>query len=307
MQIGIALPLSTPALGPAMLADAGQAAEDLGFYSLWSFDRIFWAVNPRNPYAGRFDPWPNAFKYTFDPLDILLFLAAHTKRVKLGTSVINAPFYNPVLLARRLTTIDILSQGRLKVGLGLGWSEDEFEAVGVPMERRGARMDEFLRVMDAVWSEGTSSFQGEFYRLPESVFALKPVQQPRPTLLLGTFNVRGLRRAGTLADGWNPAGIGPAQIKQMGDIMREAAREAGRDGNSLEIVLRTGIDLRERPLGEERSILSGSAEQISEDLDELQAVGVTELFTGAGEIDPERGKTIDQFIKRLEHLSQLLA
>ena len=306
MHIGIDLPLSTPAFAPGMLADISQAAEQLGFHSLWTIERLFWAAKPRNPYLGQYDPWPNHFKYAFDPLDVLTFIAGRTEHIKLGTSVLNAPFYNPVLLARRLTTIDILSNGRLKVGFGLGWSKDEFEAVGVPMARRGARMDEFLQVITAVWTGDTASFQGKFYQLPEAVFNLKPVQKPRPPLILGTFNPRGLKRAGTLADGWNPVGLGLEQLKGMGDIMRQAATEAGRDPQALQVVYRTGIDLHEQPNNEQRQLLSGNKEQILSDIQTLHTVGVTELITGAGNVNPKRGQTVDQYLKNLENLSQLL-
>ncbi len=306
MRIGIALPISTPALGAKMLADISQAAEALGFHSLWTFDRLFWAVKPRNPYAGRYDPWPNSFKYTSDPLDILNFVAARTERIHIGTSVINAPFYNPVLLARRLTTIDLLSNGRLKIGLGLGWSADEFEAAGVPMARRGARMEEFLQVLDTIWTKEPAFFRGEFYQLPEAVFGLKPVQQPRPPLLLGTFSTSGLKRAGRLADGWNPSGLGPAEIKKRGAIMKQAAVEAGRDPDALQIVLRTGISLLEQPAEGDRSILTGNLGQVLDDIAALNAAGVTELFTSAGEILPERGRTVERYIERLESLSRLL-
>lgn len=306
MKIGIALPIGTPAFDPVMLTDVSQAAEEMGFHSLWTYDRLFWAVKPRNPYGGNINPWPKDFKYTTDPLDVLTFLAGQTKHIRLGTSVINAPFYNPVLLARRLTTIDILSNGRLKVGLGLGWSKDEYEATGVSMARRGARMDEFLQVLTAVWSEGISVFQGEFYQLPASVFDLKPVQKPHPPLILGTFNKRGLQRAGKMANGWNPAGIGPDVIKQMAGIVRQAATEAGRDADTLQIVYRTGINLREQSLDENRKLLSGNREQILDDIAALAEAGVTELFTGVGDINPERGRTTTKFIGKLEQLSQLL-
>ena len=307
MRIGIALPTSTLDLGPSMLVDISKAAEALGYDSLWTLDRILWAVKPRNPYSGRYDPWPESFRYTSDPLDLLGFIAARTERINLGTSVINAPYYNPVQLARRLTTIDVLSQGRLKVGLGLGWSEDEFEASGVSMARRGDRMDEFLQVLDAVWTQEPSSYQGEFYSLPEAVFDLKPVQKPRPALILGTSSTRGLIRAGRAADGWNPVGSGADQIRKMAAVMRQAAEEAGRDPDTLQIVLRTGIDLRPKAASGERRPLSGSLEQIAQDIVELADAGVTELFTGAGEIRAARGQTVQKYINQLETLSVILS
>jgi alkanesulfonate monooxygenase SsuD/methylene tetrahydromethanopterin reductase-like flavin-dependent oxidoreductase (luciferase family) len=159
MRIGVTLPIGGPEVNPTNLSKIGQKAEALGFHSLWTYDRLLYAIEPRNPYGGE-TPWPEIFKYTADPLDTLTFIAAQTEHIALGTSVLNAPFYNPVLLARRLTTIDVLSNGRLKLGLGLGWSEDEFTAVGVPKKQRGRRMDEFLTLLKAIWTEDPVTFDG---------------------------------------------------------------------------------------------------------------------------------------------------
>ena len=111
---------------------------------------------------------PEGYKYSLDPLDTLTFVAARTKKIALGPSVLDIPYYNPVTLARRLTTIDVLSNGRLRVGLGLGWSKDEMDATGADMKQRGAMADEFLQVLKAIWTTNPVKYQGKFYRVPES-------------------------------------------------------------------------------------------------------------------------------------------
>src|ERR671919_59282 len=147
MRVGFALPQVGLVVGPEALLSVAKRAEDLGFDSLWVLDRLLWPINPREPYAG--GPLPVKYKSVLDPLETLTFAAAHTRRVALGTSVLNLPWYNPVLLARRLTTLDVLSAGRLRVGFGIGWSPDEYEAAGVAWEERGKRADELIQTTPA--------------------------------------------------------------------------------------------------------------------------------------------------------------
>src|SRR5574342_403539 len=130
MRYGFSLPQVGLAVGPETLVTAAKRAEDLGFDSLWVLDRILWPVSLRAPYPIGDGSLPVQYKNVLDPLETLTFAAAHTRRVALGTSVLNLPWYNPVLLARQLTTLDVLSTGRLRIGFGMGWSPDEYEAVG---------------------------------------------------------------------------------------------------------------------------------------------------------------------------------
>jgi alkanesulfonate monooxygenase SsuD/methylene tetrahydromethanopterin reductase-like flavin-dependent oxidoreductase (luciferase family) len=133
--------------------------------------------------------------------DALAFVAGQTKQIKLGTSVRDMPYYNPVMLARRLTTVDFLSNGRLCVGLGLGWSKDEADATGVDMKKRGAVADEFLQVLKAIWTTDPVEFHGKFYNIPRSYINPKPVQKPHPPIYLGAFVASALNRVAREADG----------------------------------------------------------------------------------------------------------
>ena len=149
MKIGFALPnigpIGTAAGGfPRLLSEPKR----LGYHSLWTVERLLYPVKPQSPYAATPDgSLPEPYKYVLDPVETLTFAAAYTKTITLGTSVLDIPYYNPVTLARRLTTLDFLSNGRLRVGLGLGWSKDEMEATGADMKKRGAMADEFLQVL----------------------------------------------------------------------------------------------------------------------------------------------------------------
>jgi alkanesulfonate monooxygenase SsuD/methylene tetrahydromethanopterin reductase-like flavin-dependent oxidoreductase (luciferase family) len=164
MRFGFALPQVGSAVGPEALVTVAKRAEDLGFDSLWVLDRILWPVNPRAPYPIGDGSLPVKYKSVLDPLETLTFAAAHTRRVALGTSVLNLPWYTPVLLARQLTTLDILSAGRLKVGFGIGWSPDEYEAAGAMWQERGKRADELIQALKNDRSGGIS---GEILSYPK--------------------------------------------------------------------------------------------------------------------------------------------
>src|SRR2546426_6858431 len=148
-------------------------------------------------------PWPKAFERVFDPIVSLAYVAGATKRVRLGTSVLIMPYDTPILLAKQLATLDVVSGGRLDVGLGIGWSEDEYDAVGVPFRRRGRRADEFLRCLKAIWTDDVVEFAGEFYQVPRSKIEPKPVQKPHPPITIGGYSPVGITRAVTLRDGVN--------------------------------------------------------------------------------------------------------
>src|SRR5919108_6553528 len=154
MRIGITLPnLGRATTNPKNIVQAAKHAEALGYHTLWVADRLLYPVNPKTPYAVTPDgSLPDFYKNVLDPLETLTFAAAHTGQIGLGTGILDIPFYNPVVLARRLTTLDIFSSGRLRVGFGLGWSEDEFEAVGASLKERGAGADEFIQVLKAIWT-----------------------------------------------------------------------------------------------------------------------------------------------------------
>src|SRR5215468_4747846 len=239
MKIGFAL----PNIGHVGTADgvsqvAGRA-EALGYESLWTIERLLWPVKPQTPYPATPDGLlPEPYKHILDPLDTLTFAAAKTKTIALGTSVLDIPYYNPAMLARRLTTLDQLSSGRLRLGLGLGWSKDEMDAAGASMQHRGARADEFLQVLKAIWTTNPAEFHGKFYQLPKSYIDHKPVQKPHPPIYMAAFAPAALKRLATAADGWNPVAIPIAGMEQMYGAVKQMAKEAGRDPSMLAMVVR---------------------------------------------------------------------
>lgn len=305
MRIGFNLPQIGPAASPSAIMQAAQQAEALGYDSLWVTERLLYPVNPRTPYPATPDgSLPEVYKSVLDPVETLTFAAAHTSRIALGTSVLDIPFYNPVILARRLTTLDVLSGGRLRVGLGLGWSADEFETAGVSLRERGRRADEFLRVLKAIWTTDPVEFHGHYYHVPRSIIGPKPVHKPHPPIYLAAFAPAALRRVATLADGWNPVGLPVETMAQMIAQLRELAQEAGRDPAALEVIVRANLLVTPQALGADRWIFSGSLEQIKADIERVRAMGAHELF-----FDPTfspDGETADAFLACMERIRRLV-
>src|SRR5215468_3972788 len=165
-----------------------QNAEKEGFDSLWVFERLLWPINPQTPYPGTPDgSLPIESQNVFDPLETLTYVAAHTDGIALGTSVIDMLFHNPVILARRFATLDILSHGRSICGLGIGWSEDEYIASNIPYDHRATRADEFVQALTRIWTEDIVEFKGRYYEIPASKIGPKPIQKPRIPIYLAGF------------------------------------------------------------------------------------------------------------------------
>ncbi len=295
MRLGYTLPSLGRLAGPENLVRVAQRAEALGYHSLWVADRLLYPVHPRTPYPASPDGvLPEVFQIAFDPVETLTFVAAHTRRILLGTSVLNMPFYNPVVLARRLATLDILSGGRLRVGFGQAWSVDELEAVGVEAGERGARADEFIRLLKALWGPDPVEFQGSHFRIARSIVGAKPVQKPHPPIFLAGFVPAALRRAATVADGWLPSGLPLEALAKMLPAFQALARQSGRDPSRLEVIALMGMRVVSEPGGAGRGFLQGSAGEVRGDVARLRDLGVTELCAWGG------GDTIDAYLAELE-------
>ena len=289
MRVGCVLPTLGPLGGPDALMRTAQRAEALDYHSVWVADRLLYPLAPRTPYPATPDgSLPEYFKRCMDPVEALTFVAAHTRRITLGTSVLNMPFYNAVVLARRLATLDLLSGGRLRVGLGQAWSADELEAVGADPKVRASRADEFIRVLKTMWGPDPVEFQGRHFRVARSIVGLKPVQRPHPPIYLAGYVMPALRRTASVADGWLPSSLPLAVVEQMVPQLHAFAREAGRDPGRLEVIYMTGAQLTSAPLDDaKRGVLCGSAAQVRADVGKLGAAGVTEVigWSGAATVD----------------------
>ena len=267
MQIGFGCPVSGAWATPESVTRIVTRAEELGYHSVWTFQRLL---------AGNDQELAPVYRSVLDPLLTLTYAAAATSRIRLGVAVVNLPFVSPTYLAKQAATLDLLSGGRLDLGLGTGWSDVEFTATGASKARRGARTEEYLAVLRTLWGDSGSGFAGEFYTVPPSVMAPRPVQPQGPPVLLGGGAEVALRRAGRLAAGWVSGSTASlAEITRGVQVVRQAAAEAGRDPERLRIVCRGMVQLGERLADRP---LSGSVQPIRKGADELAALGVTELF-----------------------------
>lgn len=278
MEIGIALPHMGREVTPAILVRMAQEAEQLGYASLWAGERL---LRPRHyvPFGYPPAPMPDFFKYCFDPLETLTYVAAVTQRIKLGSSVIDAFFHAPVVLARRIATLDHFSQGRLIVGLGQGWLKDEFETANVPFRRRGYGLEDYLGALRACWGPDPVHYAGRFYRVVESDIGPKPLQAGGPPVLFGVGAPAAVARAARLADGLNPIAQDWRSLERTLDAYRAMVREVGRDPQQMLIVVRANHPVSLMgPRASPRPPLSGSLEQVREDVQRLEGLGVGHLF-----------------------------
>jgi probable F420-dependent oxidoreductase len=227
------------------LARFASTAEQLGADSLWVGDRLLAAVHPTVGYVGK-DTIPEQFRTCLDPFIALAVAASATTRARLGSSVLVAPWYPPVQLARQLTSLDVISNGRLLPGFGIGWSPEEYQAAGAPFRRRGAQLDELLDALNALWTTNPVQHAGARWSIPESWVDLKPVQRPRPPIYLGAFTPAGLKRIGKRADGWMagvqvPGGVNVDMLNWQRQAIDEAARAAGRDPSAIGTYVRINV------------------------------------------------------------------
>jgi probable F420-dependent oxidoreductase len=272
VKLGFALPQFGSLAGHAdQVARFAAEVERLGAHSLWVGDRLLYPVDPVVGYDGS-DTLPAEFRSILDPFALLTVAATVTERVSLGFSVLNLPWYAPAVVARSLTTIDVLSHGRLIPGFGIGWSPDEYQAAGVAWQGRGARLDESLDALEALWTANPAEYRGKLLTLPATNADLRPVQRPRPPIYLGGLSAAALRRIGRRADGWLPAGeipdfMSPGMFLAQWAVIRRAAEQAGRGDLELPTVLRVNA-----PAGT-------PVRQITEALATVAAeTGITDMF-----------------------------
>ncbi|HEV2640335.1 MAG TPA: TIGR03619 family F420-dependent LLM class oxidoreductase [Actinocrinis sp.] len=278
MKIGFGAPVAGAWATPENLGRFAARAEELGYDSLWTFHRLLIAAD------AQIDP---VYHSVLDPLLALTFAAARTSRIRLGVAIVNLPFVSPAYLAKQASTLDVLSGGRLDLGLGTGWSPEEFTASGADPARRGARAEDYVAALRTYWADEVSQHEGEFYTVPPSRMLPKPVQQPGPPILLGGAAPAALRRAGRLADGWlSRSATDLSKIAEQIGTVRAAAAEAGRDPGAVRVITR-GVVRTGQPAGAGaahtdesggRLRLSGTFAQIQEDAAWLGEQGVTELF-----------------------------
>lgn len=225
MDIGII----TTGGSPEIVGRYVQTAEAAGFASIWTSEHVvfFEDYAPNYPYAAGGRPPMETDTAMMEPLNLLSFIAAKTSRMRLGTGVFLLPQRNPVYTAKETSTVDVLSGGRLDFGIGVGWLREEFQAVNVPFEERGARCDEYIEILKRLWTEDVAEFSGRFYDLPACTQKPQPLQTPHPPILVGGTSKPAIRRAALLGDGWVAINLTPSEAAEKLKSLRAQRLEAG--------------------------------------------------------------------------------
>ena len=308
ITFGCSLPSRGPMASPDALRSLAQRAEDLNFDSVWVSDHI---ILPREvesfyPYSADGVATFNAEQPYYDAIAALNFLAGCTHRVRLGTHVLILPYRNPVVTAKMLATLDVLSQGRLILGAGVGWMEEEFQALGLDtFAQRGAVTNEYIRLFKELWTAEQPEFHGEFYDVSGAGFLPKPVQKPHPPVWVGGHTGPAIRRAAELGDGWMPIGLRPPAILEPEELSEKIARlkrltvRAGRAEDAVELCFSTDITF-EPAAGMDRRMMTGRPEQIAADLRLYQDLGVVNFIFSfpADSVDGQR-EAMEQFSREV--------
>jgi probable F420-dependent oxidoreductase len=288
MQIGLRLPQTgRNQASKGSIVYLAKEAENAGFNSLWVLERLLWPINPLSPYPGSTDgKLPEDWQYIFDPLETLTFVAANTNKIALGTSVIDMLFHNPVILARRFATLDVFSGGRAVAGFGIGWSEDEYRASGIPFINRGKRADEYIQLLKMLWTEDIVEFMGLYHDIPASKVGPKPVQKPHIPIYLGGYSQKTFARIAKHANGWIcTIRDSLRQIRLNIEKIKEECHKVNRDPKDINIaaILYPNVidsDDTDNRQGHEnqressRILLNGDIDQVGRDLLEIKNIGV---------------------------------
>jgi probable F420-dependent oxidoreductase len=300
MKVGLCLPQVGERITKENILYIATEAEKGGIDSLWALDRLLWPINPKTPYVASPDgSLPIEYQNVLDPLSTLAYVAGVTERISLGTSIIDMFFQNPVLLSKRFTALDILSDGRAIAGLGMGWSKDEYEVAGTPFRDRGNRADEYLQILKKIWTDDIVDFKGRFYNIPPSKIGPKPIQKPHPPILIGSFSPKTFSRIVNYANGWiGAAGFGPLeQLEQGINSLKEIARKADKDPSKVNVYIVNYPNILEAPVpsNQARLPMTGTVEQIGSDIGQIKAMGTDHILFGHqfSSVGRDIKKTID--------------
>src|SRR6266566_3692905 len=268
MDIGCHLPTQGPLATGEALQRFAREAEKRDIASLWVSDHVVFPRKATGNYPGGRFPHPPDKPY-LEAVVALSAAAVCTTRARLGASVFILGHRHPVLMAKMLTSIDALSNGRLICGVGVGWWKEELEILGAPFHERGRQADEMLRVFKALWTEDNPSFDGEYFRFSDIGFAPKPVQKPHPPIWVGGDSPGAFRRVVTLGDGWHATSKTPAQLKEALGRLRAAADAAKRPWPSITISLRLALT---------DDLVRQGAQAVTDLFGEYQHIGLAHLM-----------------------------
>ena len=284
-----------------------RAADEHEYDSVWITDHI---VLPRKtkskyPYSPDGSLDLEAAQHYLDALTVLSYLAAVTERVALGSSVLILPYRNPVLVAKMIATLDVLSRGRVILGIGVGWMREEFQALNLTtFEERGAATDEYIQILRELWTKDWPTYRGRFYSFDEVRFYPKPVQRPHPPIWIGGHTKAAIRRTALLGDGWHPIGLRPPAglfpdeyAKAVADL-RSQAGEAGRDPRKITLSFRAPLKFTNEAVSGARTPFIGSKNQIVGDIRTYQGLGVSHMIFDFA------GSSVDAILEQLHRFAE---
>ena len=283
MKIGYSLSNNQGMEDVQGVIDLAVRAEELGFESVWASEHVF---NVSYVYD-RIGTKPY-----YEPLTILTYVAAMTTTIGLGTSVLVLPYHNPIRLAKVASTLDVLSGGRVMLGVGVGVIEEELEAMGSPYAERGAITDESIQVMKELWTQQDPSFQGRFHSFSGMKFSPKPAQKPHVPLIIGGSSRAAIRRAARLGNGWHPSALPLEEFSQKIQYLGERTKTSGRTSDEIPISVSAAMR------GREGHALGTDPEEILQKARSYEELGVQRMVISSNTRDP------DQMLPDMEMLAR---
>jgi len=298
MDWGIHLPQLGKQVDREGLIRFAQRIDELGIHSGWVSDHVCWPAEfePNYPYSvdGSF-PAPNDMAW-LDPIGTLFFVAASTENLKLGTTVLILPYRLPVVTAKQLATLDVLSNGRLILGVGVGWMKEEAEVLGMPFDHRGKRSNEQLEIFKSLFTESEPEFHGEYYQLPKVRFEPKPIQDPVPVWVGGNTSL-AFQRVAKYGQGFQAAFQSFERIKEEIKEIHQCCEEVDRDPNELTFSARMYLD--PKGMMEPEKSITGSHEQMLATIDQFRSIGVSHIL-----IDPVAPGGLDGRLDAVEQFME---
>lgn len=312
MRYGIYLPTRGPLAEPDVIAAIVRGAESMGYATIVVGDHIVFPVEVESKYPYTIDGGFPGLGDALEQLSLLAFVAGISTRARLVTSVLILPHRNPLVTAKSLATIDVLSKGRLTVGVGVGWMREEFAALGAPdFDKRGRASDEYLEILKKCWTRDPVTHHGDFYAFEALRCMPHPIQEPHPPIWIGGHSLPSLRRVARLGDGWHPVGatsaspLPPSEFRTLLDRLKRLTDAEGRDYESLTIAFKApSYDPDRVPPGHERLRFTGEPAQIADDLLAYEAMGVDEVSFDFR--SPPLSRTLDRMHHFMDQVAPLL-
>ena len=266
------------------VVDLAVRAEELGYESVWASEHVFNVSYVYDRIGNR--PY-------YEPLTMLTYVAANTTSIGLGTSVLVLPYHNPIRLAKVAATLDVLSKGRLMLGVGVGVIEEELEAMGSSFKDRGAISDEAIAIMKELWTKEDPSFQGKYHRFTGMKFTPKPVQKPHIPIVIGGTSRAAIRRAARSGTTWHPTALAPQALAEGMDYLKEQAVKAGRDPSEISVSVSAAIGSTHN---HNRYSLGEEPEEILERSQKYQEMGLERLLISPNTRDQSQLRPIMEML-----------